>query len=69
MASKGGAVAALRQKAGKRSGNVRAVIYMPPRMLAALMTEAHRRADERGSIRTDVSAVAVGAIQQWLAKQ
>ena len=61
--AEGAAVAALKAKAGRQKGHVRAVIYMKPEMLAGLLTEARRRADAGGKIRADVSAVVVEALK------
>jgi hypothetical protein len=60
------AVRVLKKKAGKRSGLVKTVIYMKPEHLAALVTEARKRADERGAVRADASAVAREALDAWV---
>ncbi len=61
----GGIVATLRQKAGPRSGFVRAVIYVPPDQLAALHQFARERAEARGALRPDVSEAARFVFEHW----
>jgi hypothetical protein len=60
---------ALRAKAAPRSGLVRAVLYLEPEQLAALIAEAQRRAAEKCAIRADASAVAREALAAWLKKR
>jgi hypothetical protein len=65
----GKAVATLRQKAGPRSGFVRAVLYVKPEQLAALHELAKERAEERGALRPDVSEAARSVLDGWIGKQ
>lgn len=71
MARKGQekAVATLRQKAGPRSGLVRAVLYVTPEQLAALHELAKERAEESGKLRPDVSEATRSVLAAWLGKR
>lgn len=71
MARKGQekAVATLRQKAGPRSGLVRAVLYVTPEQLAALHELAKVRAEEAGKLRPDVSEATRSVLAAWLEKR
>lgn len=62
-------IAALRQKAGPRSGFVRMVVYVKPEHLAALQALAKELAAERGAIRPDVSEAARSVLQGWITKR
>lgn len=66
---KGSTVAMLKQKAGPRSGLVRAVLYVKPEQLAALHDLAKERAEERGALRPDVSEAARSVLDEWLAQK
>jgi hypothetical protein len=52
-------------KIGPRSGFVKATFSITPEQLAAVVTEAQRRAQERGVIRADASAVVREALDAW----
>jgi hypothetical protein len=67
--AEGAAVASLKAKAGPVSGLVKATFYVTPEVLAALVTEARKRADERGAVRADASAVAREALEAWLKRR
>jgi hypothetical protein len=58
-----------RGKIGKRSGFVKATFSVEPEQLASVVTEAQRRAQERGVIRADASAVVREALDAWIAKR
>ncbi len=65
----GRAVATLKQKAGPRSGFVRAVVYVKPEQLAALQGLAKERAEERGELRPDVSEAARAVLADWMKRR
>ena len=60
---------ALKAKAGPRSGLVKTSLYLKPEHITALVTEARARADERGAVRADASAVAREALEAWLKRR
>ncbi len=53
-------------RVGPRSGLVRMVIYVRPEQLGAVVAEAQRRAQERGVVRADSSAVVREALDAWM---
>jgi len=61
-------VATLRAKAGPRSGNVRVVLYVKVKHLAALHVLAKERAEARGALRPDLSDAAQVVLEEWMAK-
>lgn len=65
----GRVVATLKQKAGPKSGLVRAVVYVKPEQLAALQELAKERAEERGVLRPDVSEAARAVLADWIKRR
>ncbi len=65
----GSDVKTLRQKAGPRSGTIRAVLYLRAEQIAALYDLAKKRAEERGALRPDVSDAARAALDVWLRRR
>lgn len=52
-------------KVGPRSGLVRAVFYVRPEQLGAVVTEAQGRAQAAGRVRSDASEVVREALDLW----
>ncbi|MGC3998089.1 MAG: hypothetical protein QM767_11600 [Anaeromyxobacter sp.] len=52
-------------KVGPRSGFVKATFSLLPEQLAAVVTEAQDRAQERGVVRADASEVVREALEAW----
>lgn len=56
-------------KLGKRSGLLKATFSLKPKQLAAVVTEAQRRAQVAGRIRADASEVVREALDAWIARR
>lgn len=57
------------RKVGRRSGYIKATFSIEPEQLAAVVSEARRRADTEGAIRADASAVVREALAAWIARR
>lgn len=56
-------------KIGPRSGFLKATFSVTPEQLAAVVTEAQRRAQDRGVVRADASAVVREALDTWMKRK